>query len=666
VRIDRRPEHPSGSKILLGVATFATVRFLILAIVGVETVDPGWFVDPARTLATHLPLPLLLPNRTLPGPHPVRGAAVAAEPGPGGRRLTLGVAAAVAGLFAGFGLVFVDPGVRGGGRVLLDESHSRWERTDLPFDGSRYGRASLYNFRCWREWLERHYRVETGDRFPDAGALTDFDVLIVKTPTEPYSPEEVEAVRRFVDGGGGLLLIGDHTNLFGMGTVLNGLAGPFGIRFRYDDTFPLRPGGRDLYRPGRLLNHPVVSQLREYPLETTCSLEAPLSAAPIMVGSGLGRDLVDYSHRNFFGNLRLDLDEDFGAFLQMAAVHHGLGRVLAFTDSTNFSNFSFFWPGRRELALAQVEFLNRRNGPGSRARPVAAGLALVAAATAARRLGRRPGATRLTGVLVCLWAGGILGAAAAGRCNAAAYPLPTPSAPPRYARFDRTWSGGGLAAHSAVLPQPASGNPDEFNSFFVNTARFGWIPVHEETDPGKLDGADLLVLLNPRRPFREQDLLHLVDFVRRGGRILILDSIRNPRSTAGDLLERFGLQLVLDLAAPAEAVSGRPAAPRRPGLGPPRLSLASRNPGSLVGSMGPAVFGFARQGRGGILALLDSAAFSDTGMGIVYGLPRGPERPAHAIQGEILRALAEDPPVPPAEGIPPFPPGLGEGGEDVD
>ena len=52
---------------------------------------------------------------------------------------------------------------------------------------------------------------------------------------------------------------------------------------------------------------------------------------------------------------------EFGVFLQMIGRAVGRGRVLGFTDSTVFSNFAAFHPGKAELFLASVEWLMREN-----------------------------------------------------------------------------------------------------------------------------------------------------------------------------------------------------------------------------------------------------------------------------------------------------------------
>ena len=46
----------------------------------------------------------------------------------------------------------------------------------------------------------------------DDETLSKCDVLVIKIPNARYSPTRPTAVLRFVEQGGGLLLIGDHTN----------------------------------------------------------------------------------------------------------------------------------------------------------------------------------------------------------------------------------------------------------------------------------------------------------------------------------------------------------------------------------------------------------------------------------------------------------------------
>ena len=48
----------------------------------------------------------------------------------------------------------------------------------------------------------------------------------------------------------------------------------------------------------------------------------------------------------------------YGAYCQLWATTHGRGRVLAFADSTIFSNFCLFQPGKAELLVSMLRWLN--------------------------------------------------------------------------------------------------------------------------------------------------------------------------------------------------------------------------------------------------------------------------------------------------------------------
>lgn len=631
-------------RLLMGTLIFIPLRVLFLNLISVQTGNPYLFVEPAWTLVTHLPLGLFMARILChPGGKPERpGPSSIPIPLAGNRRRRTPILAMVlAGILFAAGLGFFDPGIQGGGRVLVDESHGDWEGTSVPFNAEKYGQASLYNYRCWRDWLSLHYDLEVKSIFPSEQELEGIDVLIIKTPTDPYSSGEIETIRNYVGKGGGLLLIGDHTNLFGMSTVLNGLARPYGIRFNFDDTYPLAHGARQVYRPPWILPHPLVHSLRRYSFETSCSLQVPLRAEHAMVGLSLGRDLANYSHKNFFGNLRLDPGEDFGAFVQMAVIRHRQGRVIAFTDSTNFSNFSFFWPGRRELSLSMVEYLNRRNTAWGMVRAPCILLAIICIFLSFRAMGGRPTVWRLAGGILGLWIG--LGAGSLGLVswNANTFRPPPPHQDPGFILFDQTWSGAAYDVGSPLLirNRTPERNLNFFNSFFVNSARFGLLPTFGETTEKSLEEVGYLVILNPDRHFSRRDRGLLDRFVRRGGNLLLMDSILNPGSTSNELLGayRLGFRLAFHPPPPEEP----PGSPPAKGAVPRtiKLVLQAMGPGPVIGFHQSVQYASVQHGEGRIVAVADSTIFSDGGMGILYKLPEGGEWEGHRIQAKILAHL---------------------------
>ena len=55
-----------------------------------------------------------------------------------------------------------------------------------------------------------------------------------------------------------------------------------------------------------------------------------------------------------------------------------------------------------------------------------------------------------------------------------------------------------------------------------------------------------VVLVEPCRTFRKRELDLLTAYVRGGGRLLVLDSVLNERSTANEVLGRFGMMVHVD------------------------------------------------------------------------------------------------------------------------
>ena len=123
------------------------------------------------------------------------------------------------------------------GRVGVDEFHSTWEPTGRPMDTEWYGHLSGYNFASIYDYGSRYYTMSRlTNSFTDA-ALAALDVLILKVSTERYQPAEIDAVVRFVARGGGVLFIGEHTDVFGTGYNLNSITRRFGFEYRYDCLF---------------------------------------------------------------------------------------------------------------------------------------------------------------------------------------------------------------------------------------------------------------------------------------------------------------------------------------------------------------------------------------------------------------------------------------------
>ena len=69
------------------------------------------------------------------------------------------VASALAMLCLVGGWGWEDPGRTKTGRLIIDEGHSAWEKTNRPYDTEWYGEESGYNYYCLAQFLGYYYQV---------------------------------------------------------------------------------------------------------------------------------------------------------------------------------------------------------------------------------------------------------------------------------------------------------------------------------------------------------------------------------------------------------------------------------------------------------------------------------------------------------------------------
>jgi hypothetical protein len=479
----------------------------------------------------------------------------------GGPHPTHRHAAALALVFVGmfllcFGWLWDPTGRRKEGRILVDEFHSTWEPIDRAFDTQWYGEQSGYNYACIYDYCSRFYRMGRLQARIDDAAVQDCDVLVVKVPTLRYTPEEVAALERFVTKGGGLLLIGEHTNVFDTGTHLNDIAQRFGFRFRYDCLFDIDAVFEQRWQPP-VVAHPIVQGMPSFDFAVSCSISPGASLGRAVIRStGLRNLPADYHVSNFYPQVEDHAYSRYGAFVQLWATRRGAGRVAAFTDSTVFSNFSTFEPGKAELMLGLLEWLNHRNVPlHPRLWLLLGGLVLVAlglyrSANCGFRIsdfGLKKGGTanpqsaiRNPQSFVLLLALGMFAWATATTAVRAVHhdgmPLPQPARPFVHVVMDRTLCDTPLSK-SGFLAGEANG----FGIFERWILRLGYFT-------SRCSGLDalrgnLVVFTYPIRTVSDEFREAVVRYVASGGKVLILDSPENTSSTANSLLYPFGLSL---------------------------------------------------------------------------------------------------------------------------
>jgi len=525
--------------------------------------------------------------------------------------------------------LFLDvPGRRKNERVSVVEYNSTWEPTGRPYDTEWYGQDSGYNYACIYDYCSRFYNMSRLDTAVDEAALEKCDVLIVKVPTSRYTPEEISAIENFVKQGGGLMLMGEHTSVFNSGTYINDIAQVFGIRFRYDCLFDIETTFEQLYKPP-LVPHPIIQNMPPLNFAVSCSIDPGKSFGRAVIRStGLKNLTADYHASNYYPQVEDLAQMRYGAFTQLWTTKYGRGKVIAFTDSTIFSNFATFEPGKAELMLGMIEWLNHENlGFHVTAVLIISGLIVFACGLV---LSRKYSGAWFVIITASLF-GWAVAAAGAKTIHKYSMPLPQTKLPMVNVTIDRTVCDAPLSRSGFI-----NGQKNGFGIFERWILRIGYFTSRKQGIDA-ISG-DLIVFTQPNLTVKDEFRDALVNYVTNGGKILILDSPENTNSTANSLLYPFGINI-----NGTTSRSGQLKAPENwPTI---KIDSAYRIEGAepFLWADNIPVAASLKFGQGTVTVVSFSSKFTDANMGITGDVVPNPElRKVFDLEFLIIRKIISE------------------------
>ncbi len=537
---NRFGKFSSPAVLIISIILYSIIRYVFLCVIFIETEIVEIFWKPFLISCSYLPLPFLL-AKIIRFNKPVKFEIPAVS----FSRKTLFAQIALFFLFfalAGYSW-FHDPGNQKQGRVLIDEYYSDWEWTERKLDTEWYGIQSVYNYYCFGDYIRHFFSAKTLKEPVNEKILKESDVFIVKTPTKPFSEKEIAAIVRFVNNGGGLFLVGDHTNVFGTTININPLASKFGIRFNFDATYDLKTSDLHFHSNNTLFRHPAVMEMPYFLYATSCSMYAPLSAEDIMTASNLKTMYMDYSRGGYFPDKLEVKNFSFGLFLQSVGVKSGKGRVIAFSDSTCFSNFYMHIPGKPEYTLGVINWLNRTNHYDKPVKFLCLFIMIVCLGFVIYlKLKAGPSSQRIKG-LVMFW--GLLGLSTGALLfnlqARSSYALPKEHTPMIKVGFEETLCDFKIPSRKLI-----HNDSIDYHTFYVWTQRLGYVPTLFSLRDYQLDKLDMVVLVNPEKDFSDKDLEKIENYVEKGGRVLIVVNPLQKKSSAQKIVNRFGLKIRYD------------------------------------------------------------------------------------------------------------------------
>jgi hypothetical protein len=196
----------------------------------------------------------------------------------------------------------------------------------------RSGMFGLFRKSLERYALSRRGAVLEVDSLAQE-TLAQTRLLVFINPTRCLAPAEQDILAGFVASGGGLLVLGDHTDIGGSRAPLNGALAFTSIEFNFDSAISLREGWTGCLEIRRHRVTAGVEDEVDTQMGTGASLEITRPAFPVITGRYAFGDLGNYENDGrgaHMGNCRHDKGEALGDIVLVAGEEVGSGRVLVF------------------------------------------------------------------------------------------------------------------------------------------------------------------------------------------------------------------------------------------------------------------------------------------------------------------------------------------------
>ena len=397
-------------------------------------------------------------------------------------------------------------------------------------DYTRFGRGAGGMYGCFPEYARLFgCRAKVVKEIPEV--LEPDQILVSTNLDEPLTPVEMERIWAFVRAGGKLWVLGDHTFIKNGRNHINDLLKPCHIRFNHDSAQFFPQGWFNSYRirqgtPFSRLKGETENRLS---ILVGASLELGAPARPLIMGrfgyGDLGVMEPD-EKRGFIGDFEYQITERLGDLVLVAGEQVGKGKVLVFGDTTSFFNNNM--SRSFEILRACLSWLGEPRSTAwfnSRTAGGLAGAGIIGVLVLSL-LARRAAVSLF---LVLLAAVSFLVHQRPGL-------LP----------YDRVVGRDRLAiidySHNPYASKHGS-MADGLYGVSINLLRHGMLPVTQNRWDRELrDSASLLFLNAPRRTFSAARRQELMQFMERGGTVIMACGFYHY-ANARALLEPLGLRV---------------------------------------------------------------------------------------------------------------------------
>ncbi|MEW5802646.1 MAG: hypothetical protein AB1847_11155 [bacterium] len=221
-------------------------------------------------------------------------------------------------------------------RAILIYDNLDWSKPVFGF----YGETSGGMFGNLPDFLSSlGYRVQVASRITEE-KLRSVGCLVLINLAEKLDKPAQAAIRRYVEKGGSLLIMGDHTGFGFIREPFNELLEPVHISFQFDSACSLVPSWQNCME---IRHHPITAHActeNDVQIWTGASLKVGYPAVPIIVGKRAFSDAgnLDNKENGYLGDLLYQQSEWLGDIVLAAEGRLGKGKVLVFGDTSSVQN----------------------------------------------------------------------------------------------------------------------------------------------------------------------------------------------------------------------------------------------------------------------------------------------------------------------------------------
>jgi hypothetical protein len=438
-------------------------------------------------------------------------------------------------------------------QIIFDESHGAWETTKSPYGPDDFGRNVTYTYSVLHEYAKKIFngvsRYEGGELPKDASG----SLFILKMPIEPLSDEFVEDIASWVELGGHLLVVADHTNLFdttiNLTSVLNRLGG---IELASNANFN-KAGNPTVAHESKLdfVKGRILGVMSSFPYMTGTGFKyiPPTALTVGEYGPSFVEDAV-YFRANRFGYFNPSLNLAFGNHPSAVLIGQKNGMVTVIGDSTPWSNFAIFHGEYFDL-FKSIVAINAYSGIFQIFNIAVIGLALALLLVVISP----SGLLQLVSVAVCgiyLGITTLIGAAA----------ISNPTINKDYSLSVSLGNGAKAENLSQLVPI----GEHNFTRAISTFPKYGVIArLQPEADMSFNEAVPITLLINPKASSLPS-LFEVIRYIQAGGRINILfDKSQAKNKDVSEWLKSLSMRLIT-VKSLAIQEGGRPTVEDRLGV----------------------------------------------------------------------------------------------------